>query len=137
LPLGQLNHYAMEPADLEATKAFYVDVLGLAVGERPPLGFPGYWLYSGEHAVVHLLGRREPREGITVRPPGVKMGGTGRLDHIAFTATGLKEIRDRLAGHGVTYREQVLPRLNATQLFVEDPDGVGVELNFPPSETGT
>ena len=58
MPLGVLQHFTIEPADLERTKDFYVDVLGLAVGDRPPLGFPGYWLYSGGVATVHLLGPR-------------------------------------------------------------------------------
>ena len=135
--LDVLQHYTIEPADLEATKDFYVDVLGLTVGDRPPLNFPGYWLYCGGVATVHLLGPRQPREGITVRPPDMKMDNTGRLDHIAFTATGLADVRARIKEHNVTFREQVLPRIGATQLFVFDPDGVGVEINFPPEETGT
>jgi catechol 2,3-dioxygenase-like lactoylglutathione lyase family enzyme len=135
--LDVLQHYTIEPADLEATKDFYVDVLGLTVGDRPPLGFPGYWLYSGGVATVHLLGPRQPREGITVRPAGVRMDSTGRLDHIAFAATGLSGVRERIRKHNVTFREQVLPRLGATQIFLHDPDGVGVEINFPPEETGT
>src|ERR1041385_7888776 len=118
MPLELLNHYTLEPADLEATKNFYVDVLGLTVGDRPPLGFPGYWLYSGGQPTVHLLGPREPREGVTVRPPEMKLEHTGRLDHIAFTATGLAGVRARLQQHKAEYREQVLPRVNVTQLFI-------------------
>jgi catechol 2,3-dioxygenase-like lactoylglutathione lyase family enzyme len=135
--LDVLQHYTIEPVDLEATKDFYVGVLGLEVGDRPPLGFPGYWLYSGGVATVHLLGPRQPREGIVVRPAGVRMDGTGRLDHIAFAATGLAGVRERIRKSNVTFREQVLPRLGATQIFLHDPDGVGVEINFPPEETGT
>jgi catechol 2,3-dioxygenase-like lactoylglutathione lyase family enzyme len=135
--LDILQHFTIEPADLEATKDFYVAVLGLEVGERPPLGFPGYWLYSGGTATVHLLGPRKPREGITVRPPEMKLEHTGRLDHIAFAANGLPAVRERLKKSGVQFREQVLPRLGATQIFLYDPDGVGIELNFPPAETGT
>ena len=137
MPLELLNHYTLEPSDMEKTKDFYVDVLGLSVGDRPPLGFPGYWLYTNGQPVVHLLGPREAREGVTVRPPSMKLEHTGRLDHIAFSATGLADIRKRLKTHKAKYREQVLPRLNMTQLFIEDPDGLGVELNFPPAETGT
>jgi catechol 2,3-dioxygenase-like lactoylglutathione lyase family enzyme len=136
VPLDQLSHYAIQAHDLDVTRDFYVEVLGLSVGDRPPLDFPGYWLYSGDAAVVHLLGRRAPRDGVREAAPGVGTE-TGRLDHIAFAASGLSEIRARFRDHQVAFREQVLPRLNATQLFVEDPDGVGVELNFPPGETGT
>ena len=37
MPLGGLQHYTIEPADLERTKDFYCDVLGLENGDRPPL----------------------------------------------------------------------------------------------------
>jgi catechol 2,3-dioxygenase-like lactoylglutathione lyase family enzyme len=68
MPLGGLQHYTIEPADLERAKDFYCDVLGLQNGDRPPLDFPGYWLYSGGMATVHLMQasavqkRRIPRE---------------------------------------------------------------------------
>ena len=63
MPLGGLQHYTIEPQDLERTKDFYVDVLGLENGERPPLGFPGYWLYSGGQATVHLMGTAQAARG--------------------------------------------------------------------------
>jgi catechol 2,3-dioxygenase-like lactoylglutathione lyase family enzyme len=43
MPLGTLQHFTIEPSDLERTKSFYCDDLGLEVGDRPPLDFPGYW----------------------------------------------------------------------------------------------
>ncbi len=132
MPLGVLQHFTIEPADLERTKDFYVDVLGLEVGDRPPLGFPGYWLYSGGEATVHLLGPRKAREGVVVRDPARHYEDTGRLDHIAFAATDLPAMRERLNTRGVSFREQVIPRTGAAQIFLFDPDGVGVELNFPP-----
>jgi len=134
MPLGVLQHFTIEPSDLERTKAFYCDVLGLEDGDRPPLGFPGYWLYSGGVATVHLLGERKPREGIVVRGTEKKFDDTGRFDHIAFAATDLAGVRARLQKHNVTYREQVVPRTGAGQIFLYDPDGVGVELNFDPDE---
>ena len=134
MPLGVLQHFTIEPSDLERTKAFYCDVLGLEDGDRPPLGFPGYWLYSGGVATVHLLGERKPREGIVVRGTEKKFDHTGRFDHIAFSATDLAGVRARLKKHAVAYREQVVPRTGAGQIFLYDPDGVGVELNFDPDE---
>jgi catechol 2,3-dioxygenase-like lactoylglutathione lyase family enzyme len=131
MPLGTLQHFTIEPSDLERTKAFYVDVLGLDVGERPPLDFPGYWLYSGGVATVHLMGTRQPREGIVVRGTETKYEDTGRLDHIAFAASGVDEVRNRLKAKNVSFREQIVPRTGDTQIFLYDPDGVGVELNFP------
>ena len=113
---------------------FYCDVLGLENGDRPPLGFPGYWLYSGGVATVHLLGERKPRDGIVVRGTEKKFEDTGRFDHIAFAATDLSGVRKRLQSKNVTFREQIVPRTGAAQIFLYDPDGVGVELNFPPDE---
>jgi len=133
MPLGPLQHFTIEPSDLERTKSFYVDVLGLEVGERPPLDFPGYWLYSGGIATVHLMGTRKPREGIVVRGTEKKYDDTGRLDHIAFAATDVEAMRARLKAGNVSFREQIVPRTGDTQIFLYDPDGVGVELNFPKS----
>jgi catechol 2,3-dioxygenase-like lactoylglutathione lyase family enzyme len=130
MPLGQLQHYTIEPQDLERTKNFYCDVLGLENGDRPPLGFPGYWLYSGGVATVHLLGARTPRDGIVVRGTEKKFDDTGRFDHIAFSATDVAGVRKRLQEHNVKFRESIVPRTGDTQFFLFDPDGIGVELNF-------
>lgn len=134
MPLGALQHYTIEPSDLERTKNFYCDVLGLENGDRPPLGFPGYWLYSGGVATVHLLGERKPREGIVVRGSAAKFENTGRVDHIAFAATDIDGMRKRLQSNNVKFREQTIPRTSGQQIFLYDPDGVGVELNFPPPD---
>jgi catechol 2,3-dioxygenase-like lactoylglutathione lyase family enzyme len=122
MPLGGLQHYTIEPSDLEQTKNFYCEVLGLENGDRPPLDFPGYWLYSGGVATVHL---------IVVRGTEKKYEDTGRLDHIAFAATDVEGVRRRLQSRNVKFRESIVPRTGDTQFFLYDPDGVGVELNFP------
>lgn len=132
MPIGALNHYTIYCVDLDATRAFYRDVLGLTDGDRPPLGFPGAWLYSAGQPTVHLVG---PRENDATKPPR-RAQPTGQLDHIAFSATGLAEMRAKLKAHGIAFREMVIPRDGQTQLFFHDPDGVAVELNFPPDEKG-
>src|ERR1700710_1642759 len=135
MPATSLNHYTIRPRDLEATKDFYADVIGLKVGDRPPLAFPGYWLYAGDTPVVHLIGRQEGEMPIVDNTaPGIR---ATRLDHVAFSAEGLADMRRRLASNGRKFEERVLPRLNMTQLFTLDPDGIDVELNFDPRETGT
>ncbi len=131
MPLGTLQHFTIEPQDLERSKDFYVDVLGLEVGNRPPLDFPGYWLYSGGVATVHLMGTRKQREGIIVRGTEKRFENTGRFDHIAFAATDVEGVRARLRSKGVEFRESIVSRTGDTQFFLYDPDGVGVELNFP------
>ncbi|HYF07308.1 MAG TPA: VOC family protein [Acetobacteraceae bacterium] len=132
MPLNGLNHYTIRPVDLERTRNFYEEILGLENGYRPPLGFDGYWLYSGGNPTVHLIGPRPQREGGW--PERVSQP-TGLLDHIAFSCTGLAEMKARLKRHGVGFEERVIPRDRQTQLFLYDPDGIAVELNYPPEET--
>jgi len=130
MPLHALNHFTICPVDLEATKNFYANILGLEVGFRPPLNFPGYWLYSGGIATVHLIGVRPGEDGSKR-----KVGKTGRFDHVAFSCSGLKQIKARLKKHNIEFEERILPRISQTQLFIRDPDGIAVELNFPSHET--
>ncbi len=66
-----------------------------------------------------------------MRGTEAKLDHTGRLDHIAFAATDPDGIRKRLQSKNVTFREQIVPRTGDTQFFLYDPDGIGVELNFP------
>ena len=123
MPLGVLQHFTIEPSDLERTKTFYCDVLGLENGDRPPLGFPGYWLYSGGVPTVHLLGPRTPREGIVVRGTEKKYDDTGRFDHIAFAASDLPGVRKRLQSKKVKFREQIVPRTGAARSSSTIPTG--------------
>lgn len=129
MPALALNHYTIVVKDLERTKAFYEDIVGLKTGDRPPLSFPGYWLYCGGVPTVHLIGHRPEDEQFDDTPP------TGRLDHIAFAAENLKLMRERLQARAIRYEERVLPRVNMTQLFFKDPDGINIEFNFPAEET--
>ena len=125
----------IQARDLEKTKDFYEKIVGLTVGDRPPLTFPGYWLYCGGTPTVHLLGYQSHAKVI---PDGPSYPAeTGRLDHIAFSCTGLKDMKATLNANNIKYDERVLPRLNMTQLFYLDPDGIAVECNFPAAETET
>lgn len=133
MPAQSLNHYTIRVRDLEATKHFYCDIVGLTVGDRPPLNFPGYWLYCGGAPVVHLIGHRAGDPAIS--DAAERPAATGRLDHIAFACEGLKDMKANLDRHSIKFDERVLPRLNMTQLFYSDPDGISVECNFPATET--
>ncbi|HEY4043105.1 MAG TPA: VOC family protein [Rhodopila sp.] len=133
MPAQALNHYTIRVRDLERTKNFYCDVVGLTVGERPPLPFPGYWLYCADIPTVHLIGYRAEDPMI---PDGPSYPApTGRLDHIAFSCDRLKEMRTNLQMRNIKFDERVLPKLNMTQLFYLDPDGISVECNFDVVET--
>ena len=133
MPAQSLNHYTINARDLERTRDFYQEVVGLTVGERPPLPFPGYWLYCGGVPTVHLIGHRD--ENPVIKDGMSEPAPTGRLDHIAFSCNGLKDMRENLAARDIKFDERVLPRFNMTQLFYLDPDGISVECNFDAGET--
>jgi len=123
-----LNHYNLRaPRELlDALRAFYCDVVGLKQGERPPFAFFGYWLYAGNAAVLHLS---ETRPGET-RPAHV----AATFDHAAFTCTGLAATQSRLEAMSIPFERAVVPATRCVQLFLQDPAGNGVELNFPDGE---
>jgi catechol 2,3-dioxygenase-like lactoylglutathione lyase family enzyme len=89
MPLNALHHVTVKTNDLEATRDFYRDVLGLKVGFRPDLNFPGYWLYCGDIPVVHLV----PRENAIGGGPS---NDTGPFDHFAFLAEDFAGIKANL-----------------------------------------
>lgn len=139
MPLNALQHYAIRTTRLRETRDFYVDILGLHDGERPPFDFPGNWLYLGDHAVVHLLGIDSKDSSGLAKYLGDKtsneLAGTGAVDHIAFGATDIAGLRARIERHGIKFFERKVPGLGLRQLFLEDPNGIKIELNFPATES--
>ena len=120
-----LNHFnIIAPADLiERVRTFYTDVIGLSEGFRPNFDFEGYWLYAGEAPILHLMVENADH-------PSNAAVHTGHLDHIALTANDLTSTEARFTESGVEYNKKVVPGFNIVQLFVHDPIGLGVELNF-------
>ena len=133
-----LNHFSIRATDLEACRRFYCDLLGLELGPRPSFDFPGLWLYAGDtavlaNAVVHIVGIDPNDPENLERDPG-SVPGSGALDHVAFAATGLAAMRERLRLTGVACRERTVPGFGLHQVFVDDPNGVVIELNYPAAE---
>ena len=143
MAIGRLDHYSIRTFDLDASRQFYTEIMGFISGPRPPFDFPGLWLYSGEptpdsNGVVHIIGIDANN------PEGLKaylgdrsadsLEGTGTVDHIAFRAEGLLDMRSKCARMGVSIRERTVPALGLHQVFLEDPSGVTIELNYPAAE---
>ena len=138
-----LNHYSIRTTDLGVTRRFYETLLGLTVGPRPDFPFPGLWMYRGDHAdvanaVVHIIGiDRDDPEGLKKYLGDrdvASLTGSGALDHVAFFADGLAAMLAHLKFHGITPRERTVPSIGLHQLFLDDPNGVVVELNYPATE---
>ena len=120
-----MNHFTILAEDLAETCAFYRDLLGLTEGYRPNMGFPGAWLYAGEVAVLHVV----------VKNPLPKQRA-GVLDHMDFTATDLPGTVTRLKQRGVAYNLGRQVETGTWQLFLHDPNGAKVELDFDAAEPG-
>jgi catechol 2,3-dioxygenase-like lactoylglutathione lyase family enzyme len=142
MALKKLAHFSVRTTELELSKKFYTEILGFQVGFRPAFPFPGIWLYQGgdeaEFGVVHLIGidKNDP-EGLKAYlgdKDESSLHGSAAVDHIAFIASDLSDMHRRLKDSNVPYRERTVPGLGLHQLFIEDPSGITIELNYPADE---
>lgn len=126
-----MEHYLVLTDDIEATRDFYVQALGMRVGFRPPLAFPGYWVYVGETPCIHIAEWKTYTEHSHERGIAVssRAEGTGPVDHIAFNARDYDDVVNRLERHGVPAARNDVPGTDLRQLFLKDPNGVKIEIN--------
>jgi catechol 2,3-dioxygenase-like lactoylglutathione lyase family enzyme len=132
--LTRMEHFLVMTHDVDATRDFYRDVLGFREGPRPELGFLGHWVYLGDTPVVHIAEwasytAHSNRLGIPVTRPAP---GTGPLDHVAFNGSdsNYTKLRERLDGLGLKYHPHDSDAIGLRQIFLEDPNGLKLELNF-------
>lgn len=141
MPVTKLAHYSIRTLDLEKSCRFYERVLGFKRGYRPPFDFPGAWLYKGDdesdYGTVHIIGI-DPNnpEGLVayLGDKELPVTGTGTVDHIAFLASGVEAMWNTLREENIEWRDRTVPSLGLHQVFIEDPSGVTIELNFPAAE---
>jgi len=118
----KLHHIniAAPSAMLEEAKTFYCDILGLEAGSRPNLKTPGYWLYGESDPIVHLS------------VSDIHSGSDRKnfLDHVAFADSNLKERLQSLDERGLDYTLRKIEEEGITQIFLYDPCGHKIELNF-------
>jgi len=113
-----LDHVNVCTDDLPATRAFYVDLLGLTEGPRPAFGIDGLWLYAGDAPIVHIV-----LEG-SARP------ARGAIDHFSFAVADFDAALARMTAAGVPYAAADIPGGFGKQAFITDPNGVTVELTW-------
>ena len=139
MSMMKLAHYSIRTINLDASRRFYTEVMAFREGYRPPFDFPGAWLYldsdESEFGVVHLIGIDAANPDGLLRylgeRPGGALAGAGVVDHIAFLASDWPQMRARCVAAGVTWVERMVPSLNLLQIFLQDPTGVTIELNYP------
>jgi catechol 2,3-dioxygenase-like lactoylglutathione lyase family enzyme len=126
-----MEHVLVLSDDIDASREFYTAVVGLQVGARPPLEFPGFWLYAGSTPCLHLAERQAYLEhagrlGLSTTPDAF---GRGPVDHIAFNARDYEDVVARLEQGGVHAVRNTVAGGSMQQLFFDDPNGVRVEIN--------
>ncbi|WP_313296092.1 VOC family protein [Diaphorobacter sp.] len=123
--IQRLDHFTIVTDQLEATRAFYVDLLGMRTGPRPPFPVPGLWLYVQDRPVLHVVEVNQ-----------MPMPRRGALDHMAYWAEGLTDTIARLRSYSVNLRLIRSPgAIRTWQLFFNDPNGIEIELDFSETET--
>jgi len=114
-----VHHINIATTRLEETRAFYVDVLGLVEGDRPPFPSAGYWLYADGVPVVHMQQSPTPVGGSDV----------SALNHAAFAVADFDALLARLNRAGVAHQVFTVPGTTIRQAFFHDPNGARLELN--------
>lgn len=118
-----MNHFTVLTAALEDTVRFYTEVLGFETGARPPFAFPGAWLYVAGAPIIHL-----------VAVDALPAPAAGVLDHMAFSATDLRHVTSHLRRRGIPFHLGRQAGSGVWQLFLHDPNGAKIELDFDPLE---
>jgi catechol 2,3-dioxygenase-like lactoylglutathione lyase family enzyme len=122
ISVGVLDHYNLRTRKFGETVRFYEEVLGLENGPRPNFSEPGAWMYSEGRPVVHLVDLTPSDEP--------QKPDSGVVHHVAFVSRGFAAMKAHLAGKGVEFRTVAVPGNQLWQIFVRDPNGVVVELNY-------
>jgi len=132
MPLTELNHYFVRANDLEQSRRFYCDVLGFEVMPRPDFPFPGYWLGVAGKIQVHMGPHGIPNSELYYlgTSPRSATDNTGVVDHIAFLATDPEAFAARFDVERIGARKRYFPEFKLFQMFIQDPNGLTIELNF-------
>ena len=126
MTIRRLDHVTILTTDTQKTVKFYVEVIGLTRGVRPNFAFPGAWLYCHDKPIFHII--EKP----------IIPANCGIIDHIAFWGEGLQSYINKLNKSNISYELTQLPDegcdYKAWQLFVLDPNGACIEINFSKNE---
>src|SRR6202051_1341426 len=120
--VGVLDHFNIRTRKLADTVRFYEDILGLEKGARPNFAFPGAWMYSEGKPGVLLVNIPKPDEP--------QKPDSGVVHHVAFASQGFAGMKKRLESKGMPFDARQVPGGDLWQIFVNDPNGVTIELNY-------
>jgi len=139
MPVSHIEHILVVADDIDATRDWYARVLGMQSGPHPDFGFPVHWMYIDGVDIVHIGPSAKQAGDIQKKYLGrtsqQSEAGTGALDHIAFRATGLRAMLEHLKREKIAFTQRRANGQALFQLFLYDPNGVKIELNYAAEET--
>ena len=122
--IKEINHFNLRSDEktMHILKDFYINVVGLSMGERPPFKSKGFWLNAQENCVLHLSSTKnnEKKEHHV----------DSIIDHLAFSASNIKYYEKILTDNNIPFKYREVPEIGTKQLFFKDPVGNGIELIF-------
>jgi glyoxylase I family protein len=124
----RIQHVGLVVADLDRSRRFYAEALGLDEVARPPnFAFDGAWFRFGG-TEIHLLSDAHATGGAGQHDPGAGVE-RGMTHHLAFEVDDLEATCARLAENSVALEGGPMPRGDGyVQVFFRDPDGHVLEL---------
>mgnify|MGYP002622738454 CR=1 FL=1 len=126
LKVRHIDHVTVVVKDLEASRRFYVDILGMDEVERPAFGFPGLWFQAGP-TQIHLI--EQNKESGPAGNQVAADASISRTRHFAFEVEDAGAAQAALESAGLTLAAGPKQRPDGpTQIYVQDPDGHLVEL---------
>jgi catechol 2,3-dioxygenase-like lactoylglutathione lyase family enzyme len=127
--MPSLDHVNIQTVKLAETVQFYRDVLDLAAGDPPPPLDPALvqWMFDPDgRAIFHLS-----NPGALNAISDINIGtDTGAVHHIALDCSDHDMMIARLDRLGLNHRENHVQAIDLKQIFVRDPNGVLLELNY-------
>ena len=112
--INGIDHYNLRSDEkmIESLKDFYINIVGLKLGHRPPFKSKGYWLYAKDKDVLHLSSSKDDIKNL------INVNST--LDHVSFSAADKKNFMETLERNNIFFKERYIPEINIEQLFFKE-----------------
>ena len=121
------DHVSLSAKDPEKMKDFLIKLLNVTSGERPTMSFPGYFLYAGDLAVIHLFKQADDDTSIEQKAaPNI-------VHHICFFSNNYQEVITNISNLNAPYTMKTRPETGNKQIFVQGPENLLIEIQAKPN----
>ena len=129
MKVNRLDHVNIQTTKLVETVRFYAGVLDLEARDPPPPLDPAevQWMHDSEDRTIFHLST--PGSLNAIEDVNIGMD-TGAVHHVALDCSGHDSMVARLERLGLDHRLNHVQAIDLKQIFVRDPNGVLLELNY-------